>query len=327
MSKKDKSDLELASLFPRHNESTPESEAVQEPCQTKSDSHFNIMRIVLATNSVVLLCCVISIIVIGINLTGREGPQGPPGVKGKTGSMGREGRQGIKGDPGSTGYKGQPGSTGPRGPQGFKGEKGMRGLHGFIGFKGDKGETGETGIQGKPGIKGSSGQKGSNGEQGQKGEKGTPGMIGIAGMKGDKGGKEEKGELIKCKDGWVAFDRSCYFIEFKAKKAFADAQQDCLSRDASLTKIDNMWENWFLKSLVREGNTGGVYLGLHDIIKEGKFVWLVDNSTLTFNDWGPGQPDNAGKREDCVHYWKGAQYKWNDYPCTLAQGYICEIAH
>lgn len=66
------------------------------------------------------------------------------------------------------------------------------------------------------------------------------------------------------------------------------------------------------------------YFGLHDKESEGIFRWVSDNSTVTFTDWGPHQPDNAKYGEDCGQFWNDINYRWNDAPCSYKYGYICE---
>lgn len=75
-----------------------------------------------------------------------------------------------------------------------------------------------------------------------------------------------------------------------------------------------------------ELDMGHTHMGLHDTVKEGKFTW-INGSPLTFQDWNNGEPNNSGGREDCVHFYKnynGVYYKWNDMPCTMVYGNICE---
>ena len=63
------------------------------------------------------------------------------------------------------------------------------------------------------------------------------------------------------------------------------------------------------------------WIGLNDIGTEGTFVW-VDGSESTYRHWSPGQPDNGGSIEDCVHTY-GNPF-WNDEGCTETKNcYFC----
>jgi hypothetical protein len=46
---------------------------------------------------------------------------------------------------------------------------------------------------------------------------------------------------------------------------------------------------------------------------------------MTFTDWSPGQPDDAGG-EDCMELRGAFQYHWNDLPCNVPHRFICETS-
>lgn len=47
-----------------------------------------------------------------------------------------------------------------------------------------------------------------------------------------------------------------------------------------------------------------------------------DGTPLDFTAWNPGEPNNDGDNEDCVHLWTNAGALWNDIPCTGSGVYI-----
>ena len=69
----------------------------------------------------------------------------------------------------------------------------------------------------------------------------------------------------------------------------------------------------------------------HDRDEEGVFIW-TDGSPNDYNEWGPGQPSNAGGVEDCAHWvdptvdatWK----PWNDLPCSSPTllPFVCKLS-
>jgi Lectin C-type domain len=65
------------------------------------------------------------------------------------------------------------------------------------------------------------------------------------------------------------------------------------------------------------GNLGGanrsLWIGLHRTQPGGKFAW-VDGTPLDYAHWYPGEPNNAGGNENCVHMrWDpAAPGTWND---------------
>ena len=79
------------------------------------------------------------------------------------------------------------------------------------------------------------------------------------------------------------------------------------------------------QALVIALGPGEFWLDLSDVAAEGTFV-SADGRAPNFASWGPSQPDNAGGAENCVELITtdpAAPY-WNDLPCDLARGVICE---
>ena len=69
----------------------------------------------------------------------------------------------------------------------------------------------------------------------------------------------------------------------------------------------------------------GIWLGATDLAKEGTFVWDLTRQPVGYSNWLPGQPDNYGGNENCMHIISGDPGKWNDAPCDY-RGHItmCE---
>ncbi|XP_052084101.1 perlucin-like protein isoform X2 [Mytilus californianus] len=156
-----------------------------------------------------------------------------------------------------------------------------------------------------------------NGEHGQKGEKGSPGEPGEQGRQG------ESVKQLTCSDGWEQFMGSCYYFQFRYKKTWHAAMDDCHGKGGFLVKIDNAVENWFLKTYLKAESSYPVWIGAHDSIQESNFLWESDNTNLTFTDWSPGEP-NDNSNEDCVLVMNVFNYRWNDYQCSNRESYICE---
>lgn len=72
-------------------------------------------------------------------------------------------------------------------------------------------------------------------------------------------------------------------------------------------------------------NTHNVWIGAHDSERESTFVWESDNSSLSYSDWVPEEPNNHYLNEDCASMRKKHDYRWNDVPCSMLLSYICEI--
>jgi len=57
--------------------------------------------------------------------------------------------------------------------------------------------------------------------------------------------------------------------------------------------------------------------------KEGKWEW-TDGSKWDFAPWGKGQPDNAGKRENCLEENWSKKNEWNDNRCNQKKPFVCQ---
>ena len=70
------------------------------------------------------------------------------------------------------------------------------------------------------------------------------------------------------------------------------------------------------------GNTWGYWIGIHDQINQGNFVYDSDNEPIVYKNWSPGEP-NGESREDCTALLKNGG-KWLDVPCTWEIPFVCE---
>lgn len=70
---------------------------------------------------------------------------------------------------------------------------------------------------------------------------------------------------------------------------------------------------------------GQFWLDLSDAAAEGTFVTSAGRMP-PFSAWGEGQPDNAGAGEHCVELITNdpAAPVWNDLPCEVPIGVVCE---
>ena len=73
-------------------------------------------------------------------------------------------------------------------------------------------------------------------------------------------------------------------------------------------------------------NEVSYWLGGNDIETEGVFKWVKSDLPMTYTDWSPGQPDDAGG-EDCMELRGAFQYHWNDLPCNIPHHFICEAPY
>jgi hypothetical protein len=69
-------------------------------------------------------------------------------------------------------------------------------------------------------------------------------------------------------------------------------------------------------------NDYALWVGVNDLIKEGKWTWISDHSTIGYSNWKRGEP-NSGD-EHCGEIYKKNSFTWNNAECSQLHGYICE---
>lgn len=140
----------------------------------------------------------------------------------------------------------------------------------------------------------------------------------------------------RCPSGWFLSNTSCYFHSRSSSlrlKTWAESRDDCISRGADLVVIDNFDEqvnlNEYLPKVFGSHpyGSGGIWIGLTDIQREGTWVW-VNNVTLQGRGyWIQGQPNNFERSEDCAGLWNKvnmARSTWFDGSCTTTKEWLCE---
>lgn len=65
-------------------------------------------------------------------------------------------------------------------------------------------------------------------------------------------------------------------------------------------------------------------IGVTDAFKENDWVFLSSLETVTFTNFGSGNPDNYNN-QDCVCIAAFFDYQWDDFNCLNEQRfYVCE---
>jgi hypothetical protein len=57
-----------------------------------------------------------------------------------------------------------------------------------------------------------------------------------------------------------------------------------------------------------------MWLGGTDAASEDTFVWVSSGTPFSFQNWGPGEPNNSGGPEPCLTMWF-EDGQWNDLRC------------
>eukprot|EP00105_Crassostrea_gigas_P045148 XP_019929296.1 PREDICTED: C-type lectin domain family 4 member E [Crassostrea gigas] len=140
--------------------------------------------------------------------------------------------------------------------------------------------------------------------------------------------------LARCPADWNHYNDRCFFLS-RDNETFADALKLCevigkqYGRVATLATVDDAGTQKHLANLVAQTNSLEFYIGANDIVHEGTWVWSSSGQTITYNHWGPTQPNNRGGAENCAAITYDAPYgflwHWVDEPCTFESTYICEM--
>ena len=105
---------------------------------------------------------------------------------------------------------------------------------------------------------------------------------------------------------------------FTPSAAFADA----LSQNGFVGTIRNATDNATItEAISKVGSAGDVVIGFSDTATEGTFVWQ-SGDTSTYDNWNPGEPNNAGNEDYTVIQSSGG---WNDVTNGSTYRYLLEI--
>ncbi|XP_052820131.1 type-2 ice-structuring protein-like [Mya arenaria] len=126
-----------------------------------------------------------------------------------------------------------------------------------------------------------------------------------------------------CPEGWVAFDKSCYYFSTNFVN-WNDAEDHCINLGSHLATIRSIDEHQFI---VENRPFPGQYLwigGKRSSTVAGTFVW-ASGEPWDFDHWAPFEPSDV--REECVNIFGTYRYVdyWNDKECLLDRDpFVCE---
>ncbi|MEM6717774.1 MAG: HYR domain-containing protein [Bacteroidota bacterium] len=107
-------------------------------------------------------------------------------------------------------------------------------------------------------------------------------------------------------------------VAFNPSAAFNDA----IAQGGFVGTIRNASDNAALTEAISNiGSAGDVLIGFNDVDTEGNFVWQ-SGDTSTYDNWNPGEPNNAGNEDYTVLQSSGG---WNDVDNFTTYRYLLEI--
>ncbi|XP_061629059.1 galactose-specific lectin nattectin-like [Phyllopteryx taeniolatus] len=152
----------------------------------------------------------------------------------------------------------------------------------------------------------------------------------LCGISGLLTGVWSKSKLVAkdngCPKGWTRLDCHCYIFQDE-QRAFADAESVCQIIHGNLASIHSDLENAFLLELIRAGGEEGQsWIGLHDTIADGDYIWTdgSDQDFLNFNVNASPNPEPNSANGDCVEIDEDDGL-WQTAECidTNIRTYVC----
>ena len=68
-----------------------------------------------------------------------------------------------------------------------------------------------------------------------------------------------------------------------------------------------------------------IWLGGSDLQEENVWRWEHSHTSVAYQGWHDGQPDNDQNKEHCLGIDSGYNWKWNDMQCRYNFKYVCEM--
>ncbi|MBZ8180510.1 S8 family serine peptidase [Oscillatoria salina] len=123
--------------------------------------------------------------------------------------------------------------------------------------------------------------------------------------------EQQKKARLKLSEDYKYFENpdngNRYFFT-KANTTWHAAQTEAKKLEGNLVTIRNDAEQQFLREKVGKRS---VWIGLTDAKKENEWRW-VSGEPVDYTNFYPGQPDNAGGKEDWTEFHGQGSGKWND---------------
>jgi hypothetical protein len=97
----------------------------------------------------------------------------------------------------------------------------------------------------------------------------------------------------------------------------------CTGFGGGLVVIEDAAENTAVANAANLYTGNDPWIGFSDQWVEGSFEWY-DGTPVTFTSWYAGEPNDSGG-EDCAATNFVQNGRWNDYPCSYALPFVCEL--
>ena len=106
----------------------------------------------------------------------------------------------------------------------------------------------------------------------------------------------------------LTYNGNQYFLT-SSFLTWTQAQAEAESLGGNLVSINDADEEAWLKE--NFGQDEGFWIGINDVDNEGNFEW-VSGDPVTYTNWAPGEPNDAGRAQDFGWINYGATRQWDD---------------
>ncbi|XP_070182300.1 asialoglycoprotein receptor 2-like [Littorina saxatilis] len=88
----------------------------------------------------------------------------------------------------------------------------------------------------------------------------------------------------RCPDDWVSFESSCYaFLDIKVP--WTSAKAFCELLGAKMLEVESKAENDFIVGQMRRSGLRYVWMGINDLVREGRWVYNSNGLPLRYSNW------------------------------------------
>ena len=123
----------------------------------------------------------------------------------------------------------------------------------------------------------------------------------------------------------------CTYTLVSDSLSWSDADAACQAAGLQLATVQSAEQNALLLTVVGDNE---VWIGGTDAASEGAWVWSPSNASLSYTNWGFGEPNDYNNGEDCLMFnWRRGRSRppytagqWTDMPCANHAKYVCQTA-
>ncbi|XP_077196633.1 C-type lectin lectoxin-Thr1-like [Paroedura picta] len=132
-------------------------------------------------------------------------------------------------------------------------------------------------------------------------------------------------EAKSCQTDWTFYKGHCYGL-FNEKLTWTDAETECRNLGGHLASIHSQEEMSHLSQYIRKfiQRYENVWIGMYSPNKDQRWQW-VDHTSISYQPWDDGEPDNFFFIEYCVMLiYKNDYTRLHDDNCLRKQPYVCK---